>query len=1332
MVALRSRWVLGVSLLACGAALLVALLGGTSSRADDPGASVVPSPGFAGPAGGAEVPALRTESSRTYRKADGSYQAQVSAGPVNYRDASGDWKPIDTDLASDGSGGLETTDTAAKVSLPESLDDPAKVTAGSRWVSFELTGADGDAAPTADGSTATYEDVLDGVDSTYDAQPTGVKETLTLADASAPASYRYTLDASSGLTAALLENGTVVFRDAGGVTRFWLPAPTVQEAGADSPTTDHVVYRLSADHQTLTVAVDPDWLTSATFPVQLDPSIWYGDDTSCTLASATPTVAACGGTTLKLGHDAAGKYRTALRFPDLALAVPRTASVMSAVIGLYFESQTSATASTPVTVSGLSKLLGAGATWNKYDTNAAHTWTTAGGDIVADPQAAITTLYPSYAAGWVNFNVSRLAERWLRSPSTNNGVLIRAQTETGTNNVISFDGHTWDHGGPTIRIDYEWHPGFESDQTFEQVAFDATSKIAVNAATGNLAVDSTDVSLPGVGGLDLKIRRTFNGQNLGNGGGMFGSAWSDGINNAAYATHRVWYDDSRTIYGNGNAIYRFDRDPVHDTATTHAYLSPPNINADLVSNISTGVATLTFRDTGITWTYRASYDGNNVTLAQISDPAGHHIDITPKSGQPNKIGSITDTNGAVLTFVYGTNGQLTKITKGATEWKYTTTIVNGHNLLTGYTNPTNQTTTYHYDAGALPGTWDKLDRVTDQTGQIFNLTYGPQGDWSQLTQLTQDFPDARPDNITKFSYKAAGTLGHACTTPVANSPYPNNIVFDRTVETDNAGRVTTYCYNTSAQVIQSWRPWDTTPPTITGVPNPFVFQDGYTNGVTPFVVGLSADDTPSGVKRVALEEVGHGELTSATSPCPATTTMPDLCPASFSSPVTINPAPLIEGAHVVRQTATDLAGNVATSATWNLFVDRTGPGQASGFVGYFDDTTNMADIAWDPPADPAAADGTPGSGVFSYTYRWRQGAGAWSGWINTSAAGTELPSTQVGSSFDIDVQAYDAVGNLGAGVSAHVVTVALPDTSDCLAHDVGGYPASCVDAAMQDSPMDEDDEGESVSLVADDAPSAFGAQPMTAGPLHTGFHITVNETNPSHPTPIGARWATIRNSGGKWAIGNAHQGWQFASDYEDDAIPTTGGSTRPWYRGRAIDPSGLLPVTTPSSGTHSTGCGWIVNVNVTPDIDPDPSAACGLGTGTNVMDLENFTLRTNCPPENQVPVDSHGEKVAHCTHGTMVYLTQSATRCADVGMTPMGQTNSACVASMGDTLSAGTCVKWRYITSDNKWVMVSDERRTNQAGRWFFIPRSSLASNPRRLPNILTHGRQGKCPGALG
>ncbi|WP_445148359.1 RHS repeat-associated core domain-containing protein [Baekduia sp. Peel2402] len=813
MSALRSRFVLLVALLGSVAALLVALVVGTSSEADSGQAATTaaaPQLDFEGPASGTEIPELRTESSRTYRKADGRYQAQIWASPVNYRDAEGKWKPIDTDLEPDGSGGLKTTEATAKVALPESLADPATVTAGGRWVSFALDGADADAAPTADGAIATYPDVLDGVDAEYEAQPLGLKETLTLADVSAPSSYTYTLDASQGLTPELRDDGAVAFRDGDGKVRFWLPTPTVQAHGDTAPSSEHVAYRLSEDRQTLTVAVDPEWLEQAEFPVEVDPSIWFGDDISCTLSSATPTTQACGGTTLKVGRTAspAATYRAALRFPDFASAIPRTASVMGAELGLWFQSQSGTDSSTPVTVTGSGKLLGSVATWNTY--NGSTAWTTAGGDFATDPQPALTTLYSSWTGGWVNFNLGRLAERWLRSPSTNNGILVKAQNETGLNNVLTFDGHQAAHGGPTIRVDFEWHPGFESDQTYESLGFDGNSKLAVNVATGNVAVDSTDINLPGAGGFNLKLRRTFNGQNLGNGAGVFGSGWSEGINNAAFLGERVWYDDSRTIYGNGNAIYRFDRDWANDTSTTRAYLSPPNINADLVTNKSTGVATLTFRDTGVKWTYAASYDGYTVQLAQVSDAAGHHIDITPKSGRPERVGSITDSNGDVLNFTYGTNGQLLKIAKGTTEWNYGTTIVNGHNLLTSYTSPSSQTTSYHYDATALPGTWDKLDKVTSRDNIIFNLVYGPQGDWSQVTQITQDFPDSRPDSVSNFNYKPSSGTGHACASPVSNSPWPNNVVFDRTVATDPAGHVTTYCYNTSAQVIQTWRPWDTT------------------------------------------------------------------------------------------------------------------------------------------------------------------------------------------------------------------------------------------------------------------------------------------------------------------------------------------------------------------------------------------------------------------------------------------------------------------------------------------------------------------------------------------
>jgi len=230
MSALRSRSVLLVVMSGCVAASLVALVVGSSSDAET---ATTPDPRVAALAApsGFDVAAERTEFSRSYRRANGSTRTMISAAPINYRDGSGAWQSIDTTLRADGAGGLESTAAAAEVSLPHDLSDPARVSDGDRWVSFALDGADPDAGAAIKGSSATYGDVLDGVDATYEAQPHGVKETLRLSDASAPSSYRFALDASDGLAPSLREDGSLVFRDGDGRVRFWLPAPTVREAG---------------------------------------------------------------------------------------------------------------------------------------------------------------------------------------------------------------------------------------------------------------------------------------------------------------------------------------------------------------------------------------------------------------------------------------------------------------------------------------------------------------------------------------------------------------------------------------------------------------------------------------------------------------------------------------------------------------------------------------------------------------------------------------------------------------------------------------------------------------------------------------------------------------------------------------------------------------------------------------------------------------------------------------------------------------------------------------------------------------------------------------------
>jgi RHS repeat-associated protein len=799
MGSVRSRSMVLIVTAACLAALVVALLVGSASQAEDPA-----SQSFEAPPSTSEVVALRTENSRTYRAADGNMVARISQQRVNFRDAGGKWQPIDTALRPDGAGGLQTTAAATEVSLPESLDVPAKVTDGPRWVSFALAGADAGAQRAVSDSTATYAGALDGVDARYDAQPSGVKETLTLADASAPSTYRFALDASPGLTPSLRDDGSVVFREGGGEPRFWLPAPTVQDANAAAPTGNHVAYRLSDDHRTLTVAVDADWLAQAAFPVKVDPSIYTGTNNSCTLANGSLAATAdCNGTSLKVGHDASHTYRSALRFSGFDTSVPRTASIVGAELHLYLESQTTTGATTRVDVTGLGTQLGTGATWNTY--NGTNAWTTPGGDLASSPQPANTTMYPSYMDGWVNFDISRLAETWVRDPSTaNKGMLVQAHNEAATN-VLTFDGNTWNHGGPTLSIEYELHPGFERDQTYERVGIDDRSALSVNAVSGNVAIDSNDIHLPGVAGMDLDVRRTFNGQNLGNGSTIFGSAWTESINGSAARNGWRWYDNARVIFANSGAIYRFDVDYAADPAGTNpniAYLTPPGIDADLSVVKSTNVGTLTFRKTGVKWIYSAPYDDTNVRLSQIKDRHGNTISLTYRSDHPGNLDYITDTYGRQLQFTYdfANAGKLTKITDASgRHWDYTTdtTTSSGHRLLTGFTNPEGHTTTYDYDAGALPGTWDKLEKITDARGHDITLGYsGTTGDYSQVTSVTRPV-DATSghDIVWQFNYKPAGGTGDTCTATG---------VIAKSVETDPEGNLTTYCYNKSGQVLQTF------------------------------------------------------------------------------------------------------------------------------------------------------------------------------------------------------------------------------------------------------------------------------------------------------------------------------------------------------------------------------------------------------------------------------------------------------------------------------------------------------------------------------------------------
>jgi hypothetical protein len=134
----------------------------------------------------AEVVDERTAISRTFRLSDGQLETRIYQTPVNYRDAEGDWRPIEQELQQSTSGRVSNGDNAFDVQLPEDLDQaPAKLSIDGEWISQMPSGL-AVAPAEVDQGVATYEAAGGATELQYSGLPNGIKENIVLADSSAP------------------------------------------------------------------------------------------------------------------------------------------------------------------------------------------------------------------------------------------------------------------------------------------------------------------------------------------------------------------------------------------------------------------------------------------------------------------------------------------------------------------------------------------------------------------------------------------------------------------------------------------------------------------------------------------------------------------------------------------------------------------------------------------------------------------------------------------------------------------------------------------------------------------------------------------------------------------------------------------------------------------------------------------------------------------------------------------------------------------------------------------------------------------------------------------
>jgi RHS repeat-associated protein len=396
------------------------------------------------PAVVAEVVDARTATSRTFRLSDGQLETRVYQTPVNYRDAEGDWQPIEQELQQATNGMVSNGDNAFDVQLPEDLNQaPTKVTMDGEWISQMPTGIS--VAPAeVDQGVASYEAAGGAAELQYVGLPNGLKENIVLADASAPETYRFKLDASAGVTPTLAEDGSIRFMSADGAPVAAMPAPVMFDDAEALAPADAVAYTLTPDaggSWSLEVKVDPHWLEDPdrAWPVTIDPTtLVSAPELDCVIANGF-TNQMCGTTgyphlDTKASYVSSGAdwfSRDLLRF-NLS-SIPTDASLTSATIGL--NAAVEAKNTTGVSLYEVTKTWNSAVDWIEAAGGfSGGNWTTPGGDFNATSVAAVTTASRggSQPGPWAfgSLSLTWMVQRWLDGVTPNNGVLLKLLDET--------------------------------------------------------------------------------------------------------------------------------------------------------------------------------------------------------------------------------------------------------------------------------------------------------------------------------------------------------------------------------------------------------------------------------------------------------------------------------------------------------------------------------------------------------------------------------------------------------------------------------------------------------------------------------------------------------------------------------------------------------------------------------------------------------------------------------------------------------------------------------------------------------------------------------------
>jgi YD repeat-containing protein len=739
-------------------------------------------------AGPVEVDGLRTETSRTVRNPDGSLTAQLYTEPINYKNPSGAWSPIDSRLVASTAAGF-AYENAANAFTTRFARSPAGSfsefeTSGGR-VSLSLLGvpqtalaAAANAVTAASSGELVYPDVEPGVNLAYHLTAVGVKESIVLKGATAPASYSFLLQPEDGqqLTPKQEADGSWTFRAADGSVAFRLAAPSVSESaepvlpsqcspavGSAPPVCvggpklstppppppappagigaeDGAGAVISASGQgnlavstagngfRVTVSVDPAWLASAkrVFPVVLDPTVVLsgGTDTDGTFtmdcATCTPDVTS---DHIKAGSDGSHTYDAVSKF-DLS-SIPASSKIVSATLNATFDHCFPADGYPDPNV---------GCSWVypwQHVTLDAHRVTSSwdsstqsqnlGVDSTVLGSQPFTLGYPGVGIGpgtELQWDLTQQVQKWNSLAQANYGIaLVNSDTSCGSFSTSPCGVTLEDSRFATTSLRPYLSVTYAPDLGVDSSwPMWSNGPLAVNEASGNLVVSLPAPSFPTAAGT-LTVPITYNSLDTGTANHPLGAGWTIGPS-------RWLVDHSINSLPGSSGIEVFDG--THSSAVYTAIVGSTVFQATDGSNSQ-------LTKNGDNSYTLVGGDGSVTTFAPADTTTGvaqaTNVQTLASAARKGELDYHFDLNGR-LDWVKAMDGPTTTIATLAVNWNG----VNGCSAMVCFVGPDGQIWTYSADASG------RLQTVFDGTENVLKITYNAAG----YPQTIQNADDLNP------------------------------------------------------------------------------------------------------------------------------------------------------------------------------------------------------------------------------------------------------------------------------------------------------------------------------------------------------------------------------------------------------------------------------------------------------------------------------------------------------------------------------------------------------------------------------------------------------------